>query len=141
MINKFGFGYHFWLQLTYFYSVFTLALPYFYRSSQLFIFYEFADRNERNTWSSVTVQKLIRFLSYTVIGSRRETVSLVLLLAHLAVPKMDQVNSRYSRKRCEICPKLTIKTPSLTLNIFHTFILLFLLLTLSKEMLAALLYW
>ena len=37
-------------------------------------------------------------------------------------------------QRCEICSKLTIKPPSLllTLNIFHTFVLVFLLLTLNR---------
>ena len=39
-----------------------------------------------------------------------------------------KVNKRNTSKRCEICPKLTIKTPErrlvsllLTLNILHTF--------------------
>ena len=46
---------------------------------------------------------------------------------------MFKVNNRNTRTRCQICSKLTIKTPErrqrrqvpllLTLNIFHTFIL------------------
>ena len=50
-----------------------------------------------------------------------------------------KINDRKSRKSCEICSKLTIKTPErrqgrrfgvllLTLNIFHTVFLVFLLL-------------
>ena len=50
-----------------------------------------------------------------------------------------KINGRKSRKSCEICSKLTIKTPErrqgfrfgvllLTLNIFHTVFLVFLLL-------------
>ena len=54
-----------------------------------------------------------------------------------------KVNNRNTRKRCEICSKLTIKTPEnvidvvllfllLTWNMFRTFFLVFLLLNLSK---------
>ena len=50
-----------------------------------------------------------------------------------------KVNNRNSRKRCEICSKLTIKTPGVFIvnfkHISHLF-LLFLLLTLNKYMLA-----
>ena len=50
-----------------------------------------------------------------------------------------KVNNRNNRKRCEICSKLTIKTPGVFIvnfkHISHLF-LLFLLLTLNKYMLA-----
>ena len=55
---------------------------------------------------------------------------------------MFKVNSRNTRTRCEICSKLTIKTPErrvvlvfllLTLNIFHILFFVFLLLTLNRK--------
>ena len=60
---------------------------------------------------------------------------------------MFKVNKRYTRKRCEICSKLTIKTPErrqwrhsgvFVINFEHIsqFFLVYLLLTLNKEMLA-----
>ena len=48
---------------------------------------------------------------------------------------MFKVNDRNTVKRCEICPKLTdagLMSLVLTLNIFHTFFLGFLLLTLNR---------
>ena len=55
-------------------------------------------------------------------------------LNYLAYIYLFKVNNTNTRKRCEICSKLTIKTPEVIVNFEHVshLFLVFLLLTLNK---------
>ena len=100
------------------------------------------------TWPNFIPKKITDLLLFATIYSNRNLLHLHLRFLISSNNYLLRIDNRNTRKRCEICSKLTIKTPEwrqLTCcsivfvvnseHISHIF-LLFLLLTLNKQLFA-----